>query len=42
VLPGRVPRRVRHYAYYGLAVAAVIVGLQRKYGHKPHEGEAKA
>ena len=41
VLPGRIPRRMRRYAYYGLAVAAVIVGLQRKYGRKPHEGEVK-
>ncbi len=42
VLPGRVPRRIRHYAYYGLALTAVVIGLQRKYGHKPAEGEVKA
>jgi anti-sigma factor RsiW len=42
VLPGRVPRSVRHYAYYGLALVAVVVGLQRKYGHKPDEREAQA
>ena len=42
MLPGRVPRRIRHYAYYGLALAAVVIGLQRKYAHKPGEGEVKA
>lgn len=41
VLPGRLPRRVRRYAYGTLAVAAVAVGLQRKYGHKSREGEVK-
>jgi len=41
VLPGRVPRRIRHYGYYVLAFAAVVIGLQRKYGHKPGEGEVK-
>ena len=42
VLPGRVPRSIRRYAYYGLALVAVVVGLQRKYGHKPDEREAQA
>ena len=42
MLPGRVPRRIRHYAYYGLALAAVVIGLQRKYAHKPDEREVKA
>jgi anti-sigma factor RsiW len=42
VLPGRVPRRIRHYAYYGVAFAAVVIGLQRKYGHKPGTGEVEA
>lgn len=42
VLPGRVPRRIRHYAYYGLAVAAVVISLQRKYAHKPGEREVQA
>ena len=42
MLPGRVHRRIRHYAYYGLALAAVVIGLQRKYAHKPGEGEVKA
>ena len=42
MLPGSVPRRIRHYAYYGLALAAVVIGLQRKYAHKPGEGEVKA
>jgi len=42
VLPGRVPRRIRHYVYYGLAITAVVIGLQRKYGHKSDEGEVKA
>jgi anti-sigma factor RsiW len=40
VLPGRLPRRLRHYTYYGLAATAVIVGLQYALGRKP-EGEAK-
>jgi anti-sigma factor RsiW len=42
VLPGRVPRRIRHYVYCGVAIAAVAVGLQRKYGHKDGQGEVKA
>jgi len=42
VLPGRVPRRIRHYAYYALVIAAVAIGLQRKYGRKEPEGEVKA
>jgi len=42
MLPGRVPRRIRHYAYYGLALAPVVIGLQRKYAHKPDEREVKA
>jgi len=42
VLPGRVPRRVRRYAYYGLALAAVVIGLQRRYGRKVDEDEVEA
>ena len=40
VLPGRLPRRLRLYTYYGLAATAAIVGLQYALGRKP-EGEAK-
>ncbi len=42
VLPGRVPRRIRYYGYYGLALAAVAIGLQHKYGHHPGQDEARA
>jgi len=42
VLPGRVPRSIRHYVYYGLAITAVVIGLQRKYLRKSDEGEVKA
>lgn len=41
-LPGRVPRSVRRYAYYGLAVTAVVIGLARRFAHRPGEGEVKA
>ena len=41
VLPGRLPRRLRHYAYYGgLIAAAVAIGWQQL--HKSDHEEAKA
>jgi anti-sigma factor RsiW len=42
VLPGRVPRRIRHYGYCGLALVAVVIGLQRKYGHHDDRDEVRA
>ena len=42
VLPGRVPRRIRYYGYYGLALVAVAIGLQHKYGHRAGEHEVQA
>jgi hypothetical protein len=42
VLPGRVPRRIRYYGYYGLALVAVAIGLQHKYGHRAGEDEVRA
>ena len=41
VLPGRIPRRLRHYAYYGgLIAAAVAIGWQQL--HKSDHEEAQA
>jgi anti-sigma factor RsiW len=42
VLPGRVPRRIRHYGYYGLALVAVAISLQRRYGHRAGEDRVQA
>ena len=42
MLPGRVPRRLRYYGYYGLALVAVAIGLQHKYGHRAGEHEVQA
>ena len=42
VLPGRVPRRIRYYGYYGLALVAVAIGLQHKYGHRAEQDEVQA
>jgi anti-sigma factor RsiW len=38
VLPGRLPRRARHWVYGGLVVAALVIGWERAHDRKQHEG----
>ena len=43
VLPGHLPRRARHYAYGAVALAAVVIGVQRRLARREEpRGEVKA